>query len=84
MNVFIALKGYNFLFLFEDVLVSKVSNTDKFDSVSSSDLQTSLKLIPAMTPDPSYSSFEFMDTNKRNSNTDGKNIVDLVNEYDVT
>ena len=71
---------------FEDVLVGKVSNTDKIESVSSSDLQTSLKLIPAMKPDPSYSSFEFIDTDKRNSNIahDDNNIVDPVDEHDVT
>lgn len=46
---------------FEDVLVGKVSKPNNKQSVSSSDSQTSFKIIPAIKPDPSYADLKFMD-----------------------
>ena len=60
---------------FEDIRVSAKTDTDIMASdanieasVASDELGRSLMVIPAIKPDLSYSSFEFMDTDKRNSN----------------
>ena len=71
---------------FEEIRIGQVEDTDIKASVSSIELQSPFKVIPAMKPDPSYSSFEFMDTDKRNSNiaNDDDDNDESVNENIIT
>lgn len=50
---------------FEDVLVGKTTQPNSNKLVSKCDSQTSLKVISALKPDPSYSNFEYIDKDIR-------------------